>query len=140
MLCTSAWPVVTFDAQLCNSDSLVKEFEKDFVKVLNRARDGGRRIVLFIDPSEVENVSHTDIMGMGKIINRHRDLVRKSLRCSYVVVGSTLWRSVMRVVFSLAPPSRPVHMASSTRKVRNLTIGAFIIRVARMLQTADHHR
>ena len=127
MLCTAAWPVVTLDSKLCNGDNLVNDFEKDFIKVLHRAREERRRPLLFVDPSVVENVSHTDMMGVGKVINKHRDLVKNHLRCSYIVVETSFWRNLMRIVFRIAPPSRPVRMAPSARAVRNMLMGAFVM-------------
>ena len=127
MLCTAAWPVITLDTKIPKSNNLVQDFEKDFIKVLHRARDERRRPLLFVDPSVVENVSHTDMMGLGRVINRHRDLVKNHLRCSYIIVETSFWRNVMRIVFGIAPPTRPVRMAPSARTVRKMLMGAFVM-------------
>ena len=122
----SAWPIVRVSMPASISDETVEKFCVDLVDLLRLAQSRAQRVVLCFDPSDCAGVRPNHVMRLGAVLRDNRPLLSATVRRSFLVVRTPVWRGVFKTLFMVAPPTRPVTIVSSKARLTLCVVGCFV--------------
>lgn len=122
MLDAAAWPIICICPTVL-SETVINSLEASLGAVLNRALCQRERVVLWIDPTQCENIELSHVVRVARMMNGFRPLVEKTIRCSFLIVKDRMYRRMFDVLFSLAKPVRSLRMYDHPISVVFETLG-----------------
>ena len=121
-----AWPVVHVSMPASVTDEVVEQFCDELLGVLRLAQGRQQRVVLCFDPSGCAGVRPNHVMRLGRVLGENRPLLSATVRRSFLVVRTSVWRGVFKTLFMVAPPTRPVTIVSSKARLTLGVLGCFV--------------
>jgi hypothetical protein len=123
---SGAWPIVCVSMPASISDEVVEQFCEELLGVLRVAQERRQRVVLCFDPSGCAGVRPAHVMRLGRVLSENRPLLSSTVRRSFLVVRTSVWRGVFKTLFMVAPPTRPVAIVSHPSRLTLGVLGCFV--------------